>query len=326
LLFLGTFLPALLSWFGLLTLGPFRNVCNACRFLQNEPDYDSKEHETCLFSASENFDTPGYYKAFDVVYDTLSRNMADAPGMIGPETSGFERFIDHPYAASPRFEAIGNHIHTAGVAFGNASFFKKLHMTLEQARKAAESAQVKKLFVTESANLRPFQPRDPLLLAIYDCLEIAQVGMYLNWDLVWSRATNLGTLLLIDNPFNDRSTWANEVGFTRLHSFYWFQHFTTFVREGMFKVATAKTVNAPASILSLCFIGEDGSAAVILINTGTHDVIASLPNLPPPPAGKLYRRFFSTLTQAFTEDPKPCAGKVELPAESITTIYSGNIR
>jgi hypothetical protein len=296
--------------------------------LQNEPDCDSKEHESCVFSESENYDTPGYYKAFDTVYDTLQRNMVNAPGMIGPEASSFERFIDHPYAGSPRIEAIGNHVHAAGVEFENGSFFESLDASLQHGRQAAQNAHVRKVFVTESANLRTFHPRDPLLLArtIYDCLEVAHAGMFLNWDLVWSRSTGLGTLLLIDNPFEDQSRWRNPVGFTKLHSFYWFQHFTNFVREGMFKVPIAQSSNAPSNVLSLCFTGEDASTALILINFGTADAIISLPNLPPPMSKRPYRRYFSTLVQGFTEDPVPFSGTVELPTESITTIYSGPMR
>jgi hypothetical protein len=296
--------------------------------LQNEPDCNSKEHESCVFSESENYDTPGYYKAFDIVYDTLQRNMINAPGMIGPEASSFDRFIDHPYAGSPRIEAIGNHVHAAGVVFKNGTFFENLNASLQHGRQAAQKAHVRKVFVTESANVRSFHSRDPLLLArtIYDCLEVAHAGMFLNWDLIWSRSTALGTLLLVDNPFEDQSRWRNAVGFIKLHSFYWFQHFTIFVREGMFKVPMAPSSSTPSNILSLCFSGADASTALILINEGTVNAIISIPTLPPPLSNKPYRRYFSTLVQGFTEDPVPFSGTVELPTESITTIYSGHMR
>lgn len=79
--------------------------------IQNEPDYNTDSHDTCVFKESETYEYPSYYRAFDTVYDTLHRSMADPPGMIGPESYKFEGFLKHPFNSTPRMEAIGNHLY-----------------------------------------------------------------------------------------------------------------------------------------------------------------------------------------------------------------------
>lgn len=141
----------------------------------------------CLFDASESYDVPGYFKAFDMVYDLLHRNLEHVPGMIGPESAAFDTYRDHPYSGHPRIEAAANHLYGAGVNFGSPDFFPRLVTALRNARLEAEDKQIKKLFMSEYANLANHQPRDPLLLSrtIYHTLTESHSGMYLNWDLAW---------------------------------------------------------------------------------------------------------------------------------------------
>lgn len=51
--------------------------------IQNEPDWNTKYHPVCIFSPSEDFFKAGYYKAFDVVYDKLHKEMKRVPQMLG---------------------------------------------------------------------------------------------------------------------------------------------------------------------------------------------------------------------------------------------------
>lgn len=85
--------------------------------------------------------------------------------MIGPETAGYDTFRDHPYAGNPRVAAQAAHIYNAGVKFTQPDFFERLRVTLRNGDIEAKDKQVKKVFMTEYANLADHQRGDPLLLA-----------------------------------------------------------------------------------------------------------------------------------------------------------------
>lgn len=90
--------------------------------IQNEPDWSTPEHPVCSFRPAESFFYPGYYRAFDEVFETLKSSLSEMPEMIGPETAGFDDFVTAPlngrkegyqaapYSGSPRVSAICNHV------------------------------------------------------------------------------------------------------------------------------------------------------------------------------------------------------------------------
>jgi hypothetical protein len=147
--------------------------------IQNEPDYNTAAHDTCIFDPSESYYVPGYYAAFDVTYDVLHANLERCPLMIGPETAGFDRFLDHPYAGSPRIAAQAAHIYNAGDKFTTSDFFDHLQVVLKNGAIEAKDKQVNKVFMTEYANLQDHKEGDPLLLArsIFETLTVANAAM-----------------------------------------------------------------------------------------------------------------------------------------------------
>lgn len=183
-------------WLDSLTEYALRGVEPTWISIQNEPDYNTAAHDTCIFDPSESYYVPGYYKAFDVTYDVLHANLARAPLMVAPETAGFDRYRDHPYAGSPRIAAQAGHIYGAGDKFNASDFFDRLPVTLRNGDIEAKDKQVKKVFMTEYANLQDHQVGDPLKLArcMYETLTIADAGMYLQWDLAWGRGFGEGTM------------------------------------------------------------------------------------------------------------------------------------
>ncbi len=99
------------------------------------------------------------------------------------------------------------------------------------------------------AKLGDHQYQDPLRLAIvmHNSFTIGDCTAYLHWDGVWARNVDQsltpnveqeGTLILVDDPFrgNDRSHWRNANGYTILQSFWWFMHFSKFIRRGYRRV------------------------------------------------------------------------------------------
>lgn len=68
----------------------------------------------------------------------------------------------------------------------------------------------------------------------------------------------------------------------------------------------------------------DGSWTVVMINPEEYAANVYLRDLPENYPGKTRRRFYSTLTERFTEEKEvPMNDRVELRPKSITTVYSG---
>jgi hypothetical protein len=141
----------------------------------------------CIFRPSEDFFYPGYYRAFDIVYDTLRAALERMPEMIGPESTGFDNYVTPPvngaqdfqvswYSGNPRVAAIANHLYDAGVTHDSPGFFERLAVTLKNARREADQTMTRRLFMTEYANLKNHLPGDPLIMArtIYETIVTAE--------------------------------------------------------------------------------------------------------------------------------------------------------
>lgn len=309
--------------------------------IQNEPDYMVDNHPTCLFGESETYRIPSYYKAFDMVYDEINRSkdIVDPPEMIGPETTGYDRYLGQKYTGNPRMNAISAHLYTSDVTF-STKFFRNLGPDLREGRADADTNNVRKLFMTEFAPLELPRRGDPLRLAntIYKTLVEGNSNMYLHWDLAWGTRNGPnrleeGSMLLVDPPSaftgGSKSDWLyGPEGYKRTPSFYWYQHFTTFVRHGMIRVH-ANVSRGGSSVKALAFKGlDDNSTTLIMINRSKRPVSMTLPNLPQPDSGRPYRMYFSRLSGPFTDNGATVEGnsQITLEPQSITTIYSGNAR
>lgn len=123
--------------------------------IQNEPDWNTKDHPVCIFAPAEDYETPGYYRAFDVVYDTLFSALRRMPEMIGPEATGFDNFATPPvnrapgfqpawYSGNPRVAAIANHLYDAGVHHDQPGFFDRLDTSLKNGRREADQTMTRK--------------------------------------------------------------------------------------------------------------------------------------------------------------------------------------
>jgi hypothetical protein len=70
--------------------------------LQPESDCSTPSHDACLFSPGETSKFSGYFNALDMIYDLLHREMANVPGMIGPEPFRFHCYTEKSSASNPR--------------------------------------------------------------------------------------------------------------------------------------------------------------------------------------------------------------------------------
>jgi hypothetical protein len=122
--------------------------------------------------------------------------------------------------------------------------------------------------------------------------------------------------VLVENPWTPND-WRVKDGWWRTPSYYWFSHFTKFVRPGMRRV-TAGTQSR--DLLVAGFSGPDGSFTAILLNRGRTAVAGVvLRGLPPgSPAPTVFR---STLAGGLDRLGALRDGTLdELPATSITTV------
>lgn len=298
--------------------------------IQNEPDFNTKAHDACIFGAAETYHTPSYWRAFDRVYETLHRRMPSGkvPRMIGPESTGFDQLLEHPYVSSPRVDAVANHLYHAGERFGDESFFPRLRTSLRTGSAAVSRAGGGKVFCTEWANLAPHELQDPLLLAktIFYTLVEGRASMYLCFDLAWPRGHSEGSLLLVDDPNRGREApWATENGFERTQSFHWFRIFSLFILPGMTLCATSIGGGDAAGILPLFFTGRAGECTIILINEGMSPIDITLDKLPPERPRRHWRRFYATLFQSFREEAVLTSSEiVHCRARSITALHLGD--
>jgi hypothetical protein len=92
----------------------------------------------------------------------------------------------------------------------------------------------------------------------------------------------------------------------------------------MQRVGSSKTKTL-SKVMDLVFMDTaDGSWTMIMINPERFGANVTLESLPAEAGGKPRRRFYSTLTEKFTEEkPVPVSNKVDLRPQSITTVYSG---
>lgn len=325
------FVYDLLAKFWVDGLAAYADVGIKPKFIgMNEPDYQAV-FDSAKLGASESYNEAGFFKAFDVIYDALHKNMSSPPAMIGPESAQWDNdFLNHPYLGNPRLHALSGHLYGAGDMFETPGFFERLDEMLENVKRKAQERRIRQVFATEFAALRDHKPRDPIMLArtIYTTLTKVDAGMYLHWDLAWAEDTGEGSLLLFDNPFGDRSQWKSKKGFRKTQSFDWFMHFTRYILPGMTRVVCDAASNISSSVKTLCFVGPDGATSIIMINFSTQMHLITLDGLPVTVESP--RLYTTTLTESFTNKTDtlpPIANSVFLPGESISTLHTlgGNI-
>lgn len=288
--------------------------------IQNEPDFGTDAFASCLFTARGTDTIAGYVPAYLQTKQAIALNVLNPPQLIGPESISMDAYLeDELIGSGPEFPIVANHLYAAGDQYRDEGFFQNLRAMLLNARQIANEKQLPKLYMTEYSNLEDHQRDDPLLLArtMHEVLTVAEANLYNNWDLMWGRGFGEGSLLLVDNPFEDPSTWANEKGFYTTRSFWWFRHFTKYVDPGMTRVECT-TSNGLIDVLTVCFVADDGRSVMIMINTAGHDITVELTGRPD---GVGSSTFYSTLDIDVAQDHVEGNAR-SLRAKSITTVIS----
>lgn len=285
---------------------------------QNEPDFSTENFESCLFGEEESSDYPSYFTAFIRVARRMWWLNIDTT-VIGPESSGYDSFLEDS-SVGTWMQTVANHLYKAGDNYKEPGFYTNLESHLRNGRAAAEARGVSKIYMTEFANLVPHELEDPLDFArvVHMTLTLGNAAMYLNWDLMWGAGFDEGSLTLVENPF-DTASWTTTAGYYTTGTFWWFSHFSRYIRPGSVRVECSLTGDTD-DVLSLCFKGDGASFVVIVMNLSESEVSLDLQGLP---SGATQTETSNLESNSRTiVSPIVDATARELAPKSIMTIYT----
>lgn len=285
--------------------------------IQNEPDYTEVGLPSCLLAEEESDVYPSYFKTLRKTSTWLADRGINVT-LIGPESTGFDSFIDSG-SAEDRLSIVANHLYKAGDQFTDENFFSNLEAQLEAGRAIAEARGYEKMYMTEFANLAQYETSNVLDFAkvMYMTLTTGHASMYLNWDLMWGEGFGEGTLMLVENPF-DTASWTTTQGYYTTPAFWWFSHFTRYVRPGSVRVG-CNLSEGLVDILAMCFKGEGDAFTMIIINLSLTRIDINLEGLPSSPTGFEFTKYRMTERRS----SRVSSGTTSLPirGRTISTLY-----
>lgn len=274
--------------------------------IQNEPDFESTDWETCIFRPTETSDYPGYGTALNAVYNKV-KTLANAPKFIGPETAGMESssgsYTDKMDLS--QVYGIAHHLYNGGYTDSPDTF-------LQNMQKYNTLYADKPIFQTEYDQGTPLNTA----LLIMNSLVTEGVSSYFYWDLIWEHGQR--PLVELDNP-NDTSNWWNAKGFTITEWYYVFKHFCKFTDPGYKRVAATSD---SSNIKTTAFISPDQKQiSVVLINKGSSENSVALNLKGINVADSAIYRSIPNGSEKFIEiGPLGSDNTVTLPANSIATV------
>lgn len=184
------------------SINAYRNIGIPCRWIsvQNEPDYDTPHHDSCMFDLEEDEATgkPGYHQLVSATYDLVNSCVHNPPGLIGPEHTEIDGYLPTGDLLE-KLEAVGNHMYGSGYEKGKkCDGFEFPESLIPSIKKAGCWAveNCKPLFMTEFGKLKDHEHGDPLKLGevVLETFLNGGVSAYLHWDLFWGAGTGEGSL------------------------------------------------------------------------------------------------------------------------------------
>jgi glucuronoarabinoxylan endo-1,4-beta-xylanase len=278
--------------------------------IQNEPDYQTDDWETCKFTPTETDEYPGYDVALDYVYNEIS-SLPNVPLILGAEELGigynnFTNFSE-PIQDKSHLWAYGYHLYHGGDPALPDSYNSSFN-------NISQNFGDKPNIMTEYEAFDEGWFNTAWLVS--NNLSYGNASAYFYWDLIWPD----GGLISMDNPW-DEANWSNENGFSVNPHFYAFKHFAKYIRRGYERV---EATNTNEGIRSSVFISPDGTELVmVLINIAEHAVTTNAV-----PAGwqstnsQIYQSVEGNMYQSLGS--VPASGELSLPAQSVSTIVFGD--
>ena len=282
--------------------------------IQNEPNWNPG-YEGCIFMPTEqtvfdkklakNVKVASYSKAFNAVYDTLSKYSATlnmSPKMIGPEVLG----IENAWGGRP-----GDYTKTMDMTKCYA-VAHHLYTGTDPATMVTNMTVLNNAYPNIPKMQTEYSDKDWLTLSqiIHNSLVVENVSAYLVWDLIWPGSDFMD----MENPWTS-SSWVNPNGFKVGTKYYAFKQYAYFIKPGYSRVETA---GSTTTLRVSAFLSPDsGNMSIVAINaSATQDSISISPTAYTVSSGNIYR----------TSAAENCillgtysGGNIKLPPKSITT-------
>ncbi|HEY3371918.1 MAG TPA: T9SS type A sorting domain-containing protein [Prolixibacteraceae bacterium] len=282
--------------------------------IQNEPNWNPG-YEGCIFMPTEqtvydkklakNVKVASYSKAFNAVYDTLSKyskTLTVSPKMIGPEVLG----IENAWGGRP-----GDYTKTMDMTKCYA-VAHHLYTGTDPATMVTNMTVLNTAYPNIPKMQTEYSDKDWLTLSqvIHNSLVIENVSAYLVWDLIWPGSDFMD----MENPWTS-STWVNPNGFKVGTKYYAFKQYAYFIKPGYSRVETA---GSTTTLRVSAFLSPDSlSMSIVAINaSATQDSISIKPTAYTVSSGNMYR---TSATENCILLGSYAGGNIKLPPKSITT-------
>lgn len=277
--------------------------------IQNEPEYENADWETCIFRETETSEYPGYGKALDAVYNKI-KDLPDMPKILGVESAGIMNNTVQNYARYMELSqvyGIAHHLYNGGDAY-NPDSFNDIFRSL--ARDFAD----KPLFMTEYDYGTPFTTAE----LIHNSLVVEGVSGYFYWDLIWENQQR--PLVFIEIPRNPEQ-WTTKEGYIISDFYYIIQQFAKFTDPGYKRVDASCNSN---DVKISAFVSPDKSKlTMILINKAHNENTVTL-NLNGYSSNEsVIYRTIPEGNERFKKVGSLFGNTVTLPAQSVVTVALG---
>ncbi|MBN2018754.1 MAG: hypothetical protein JW749_00855 [Sedimentisphaerales bacterium] len=300
--------------------------------IQNEPDYENFNYDTCRFDPTENATVAGYDLAFEAVWQELNYRFGpDMPKMLGPDTAGYSvgEYYYSPRGSRDYIDNLIDQDHCFGFAFhpysdgyveGNGNYgYDNPDYLLQSMIDYANDPRYnyKPLFMTEyvkNGMVSGFNEAVNLAWHIHNFLTYMRVTSYCHWTLFRHDPTSEGGMVNLYTP--DSYPRHSDYGYI-IHDLYWFfKAYAHFTDPGWFVLDC--TAQPSDNLRMTAFKNpENNRLTVVILNKSTTAESLTL-NL------NAYKPFTSQVYRSSASEHWVFLGSfsnpISLPPQSITTI------
>jgi glucuronoarabinoxylan endo-1,4-beta-xylanase len=281
--------------------------------IQNEPDYFTKNWETCVFGATEGasvagIPAAGYGQALDAVHGAIqAAGLASPPVLIGPETTGFRDNVVQKYMSGLDATELGGVAHHLYGETGDNPAPDGFDGPMRDVARTGSAAGLP-TFMTE------YSPNAPTMfdtaLLINNALTVENVSAYIYWELIWNDSNPETGLVSIVGQSLSSSYVINDL-------YYALKHFARWTDPGWVRVDATSSVSA---VRASAFVSPDGgSLTLVLLNAGSEDHIVTV-NPGAFPFGSLTVYRTSGDSERATPVSPESDGSIALPPRSMATL------
>ncbi|RCX09290.1 glucuronoarabinoxylan endo-1,4-beta-xylanase [Anaerobacterium chartisolvens] len=283
--------------------------------IQNEPDYQSSDWETCIFYPTETSNYPGYDKALDAVYSKL-QTLPSMPKIIAAEATGIGTSMIGNNAAQQYFNKIdfskiyglAHHLYNGGDP-NNPDSFNSVFKAI------AAAYPGKPIFQTEYDQGTPFTTTQ----LIHNSLVEEGVSSYFFWDLIWDNSQR--PMVIVEPPFNQNG-WSNPQGYYKTDFYSSIQHYAKFTEPGYSRVK-AESSGSNVSVTAFTSPGKDKLTLVLINKASSESTISLNLNGYTADTSAVYRTVFSGTAERFAHLGSLQGNTVTMPAQSVVTVALG---